>query len=273
MIKELLRYLKKQLINYRYSHLTKKDLKKLSDIKKDFPKVYSTTETLNLIINEHISIARFGDGEFNMCIGKTHKNFWQKPDEVLIDRLVKILGTSEKGFLACIPSNDYDGINKRKSIGNLTFYDYYWLRLFNKIKPLFKNSVYGNTSVSRSPVFYENKINDIKAIWNDRKIVFVYGKNGRFEEDSKLFDNARKIDTIFVKPINAFDEYDDILKKCLSFPKDILFLISAGPTATVLAYDLFKNGYQALDIGHMPNSFDEYNGEIKSPECLPIIKN
>jgi len=24
-----------------------------------------------------------------------------------------------------------------------------------------------------------------------------------------------------------------------------------GPTTTVLAYDLYKNGYQAIDIGHV----------------------
>ena len=32
--------------------------------------------------------------------------------------------------------------------------------------------------------------------------------------------------------------------------KKNLILISLGPTATVLAYDLSKLGYQAIDIGH-----------------------
>ena len=33
-------------------------------------------------------------------------------------------------------------------------------------------------------------------------------------------------------------------------PKNVLILIALGPSATVLAYDLSKIGYQAIDIGH-----------------------
>ena len=38
-------------------------------------------------------------------------------------------------------------------------------------------------------------------------------------------------------------------------PKSVLFLVALGPTATVLAYDLSKIGYQAIDIGHIDISF------------------
>ena len=38
--------------------------------------------------------------------------------------------------------------------------------------------------------------------------------------------------------------------------KNILVLISLGPTATVLACDLSKLGYQALDIGHMDIQYE-----------------
>ena len=34
--------------------------------------------------------------------------------------------------------------------------------------------------------------------------------------------------------------------------------ISLGPSATVLAYDLAKEGYQALDIGQLDNEYDWY---------------
>ena len=36
----------------------------------------------------------------------------------------------------------------------------------------------------------------------------------------------------------------------------MLFLIALGPTATVLAYDLFKAGYQAIDIGHVDIEYE-----------------
>lgn len=35
-----------------------------------------------------------------------------------------------------------------------------------------------------------------------------------------------------------------------------MFLIALGPTATVLAYDLYKRGYQAIDAGHMDVEYE-----------------
>ena len=37
-----------------------------------------------------------------------------------------------------------------------------------------------------------------------------------------------------------------------------IILIALGPTATVLAYEFCKNGYQALDIGHMDVEYEWY---------------
>lgn len=51
-----------------------------------------------------------------------------------------------------------------------------------------------------------------------------------------------------------------------------MFLIAAGPTATILAYDLTLLGYQAVDIGHLANCYQEYKGEVGSPESLPLIR-
>ena len=40
--------------------------------------------------------------------------------------------------------------------------------------------------------------------------------------------------------------------------KETLIIISLGPTATVLAYDLSLMGYQAIDIGHIDNEYEWY---------------
>ena len=63
-----------------------------------------------------------------------------------------------------------------------------------------------------------------------------------------------------------------ILDECLKESPDKLFLLSAGPTATILAYDLAQRGYQALDIGHLPNCYDQYLGTIVAPEVLPNVR-
>ena len=74
-----------------------------------------------------------------------------------------------------------------------------------------------------------------------------------------LFADTKSIKRILAPSKNAFSKYDEILnvvKKNIS--KDKLILIALGPTATVLAYDLFKLGYQAIDIGHIDIEYEWY---------------
>ena len=58
------------------------------------------------------------------------------------------------------------------------------------------------------------------------------------------------------KPRDAFDRYEEILNEAQKLEKTALFLIALGPTATVLAYDLFKSGYQAIDAGHVDVEYE-----------------
>ena len=70
-------------------------------------------------------------------------------------------------------------------------------------------------------------------------------------------------------------------------PKDKLFLLALGPSATVLTYDLCNAGYQAVDIGHIDLEYEwflkgkgfrtlvkgKYNNEINDNACLSEIKD
>ncbi|MDR2870426.1 MAG: GT-D fold domain-containing protein, partial [Deferribacteraceae bacterium] len=75
---------------------------------------------------------------------------------------------------------------------------------------------------------------------------------------------------INIPPANAWDEYDTIFEAAKKYSTDWLVLISAGPTATVLAYDLYKVGYQALDIGHIAASLKEVYDGAPIPERTPF---
>jgi hypothetical protein len=100
----------------------------------------------------------------------------------------------------------------------------------------------------------------------------VVPKNGRFVFDERLFGNIGGRSEVNVPPNNAFAEYDRILAECLAKPKDSLFFISAGMTATVLAADLADAGRQALDMGHFPNCYLEHIGEAPPPEKTPSVR-
>ena len=73
-----------------------------------------------------------------------------------------------------------------------------------------------------------------------------------------LFDNCKSIERILCPSENAIDRYDDIMDAVLKQPKDKLILLALGPTATALSYDLFKEGYWSVDIGHIDLYYEKY---------------
>ena len=250
----------------------------LNFIEENYPKVLTTTETLKKIIEEKKSICRYGDGEYSLCSDKIKSdNIFQKKDQFLKKRLKEILVSKDRNIIVCIPPFDdkyYEDPEVKNNLVNPKYWKRYWYKNGKiVIKLLDKNKIYGNALLSRITGFYENDIKELKKIWENREIVFVYSKEGRFEKDKRIFDNILSSEEVLIPALNAFERYDEILEECLSKEKNKLFLISAGPTATILAYDLSKKGYQALDIGHLPNSYREFLGEILCPEDLPKLKN
>lgn len=208
-------------------------------------------ETLALL-NKGYGISRYGDGEYLAAKGKNLG--FQPGDSSLARRLSEILGANPpvRHIVAITPWR------------NLVLYKEAWLAIrdfvFGEILPLLdRNRLYGDAGLT----YHINQYNlgDFKSIWNDKKVVFVVGRGGNFSKESKLFDNIAAEDFIYIPSRDAWGEYDKILAQCKKFGKDWIFYIAAGPTATVLAYDLAKLGYQALDLGHLTNSFKVYSGK------------
>ena len=90
-----------------------------------------------------------------------------------------------------------------------------------------------------------------------------------------LFDGANSIRRILCPAVNAFNSYNEIIeqvRKCAN--QDDLILIALGQTATVLAYDLYKMGYQALDIGHVDVEYEWMKmGAIKKERIVGRFMN
>lgn len=130
-----------------------------------------------------------------------------------------------------------------------------------------KDRKYHDAYISRPyALFADNKTDapkkrfeNLKRIWDKRNVIFVEGSLTRLGVGNDLFDNAAQIRRIEAPPTNSFEKYDEILKAALHFAEpDILFLIALGPSAGVLAYDLYRAGYQALDIGHIDLEYEWY---------------
>ena len=101
-------------------------------------------------------------------------------------------------------------------------------------------------------------IKKLKKIWEQRDVVIIEGEASRLGVDNDLFDNIKSIKRILCPSENAFFFYNKILKEALKIDKNKLILLALGPTATVLAYDLYKAGYHVVDVGHVDIEYEWY---------------
>lgn len=253
-----------------------------------YPEIVSVKETLDKLIHENASIARFGDGEFAAIQGRIRHKFQTVEDDRLSARLQEVLHANEPGLLIGIADN-YGNLDKYTEQAKREI-RHYMTRQVRKehLALLQKDCLYYDAYITRPYVMYADNQTDapaerfrqLKQIWNNRDCVFVEGCQTGLGVGNDLFDNAASIKRILGPAENAFARYDEILECCLQQSKDNVFLLALGPTATVLAYDLYKAGYQAIDIGHIDLEYEwflrgegyrtaiegKYNNEVQDGE-------
>ena len=223
------------------------------------PKIKSKFETLQLLINSEYSISRFGDGEFKLIFGQDIG--FQKYTKDLGEKLQRILVNAETNILIGIPDK-FNGLEKF-NYQTAKFWRKFLAKNSNKISELIDpGKQYFCAEISRPYIEEKDKsackrfFNDLKKIWQDKELIFVEGKYTRLGYNNDLFDNAKSINRILCPEQNAYEIYDEIFKICKQCDKNKLFIIALGPTATVLAFDLAKEGFRALDMGHIDIEYE-----------------
>lgn len=230
------------------------------------PRVMSTEKTIQYIVNNRVSISRFGDGEMRLMFDYD-LNF-QMADEKLKKKLKEVKTT--KKCLCCIPNIFSKKVFSKKIIKRDEYY--FWVKHKAKYevqyrKMFSKINILGDSFVSRFYMRYIDKskekvkeiVDSLKEIWDKRDIVFIEGKNSRLGYGNDLFDNALSVKRILCPVQNAFSVYDDIMKSIkLNCKRNDLIILALGPTATVMAYELSEMGYQALDLGHIDIEYEWY---------------
>lgn len=226
------------------------------------PRVESALSLIQKLIHEKCSLCRFGDGEFEIMLGN-QRPWFQNPNNQLKEKLCYVFNSSDDGIAIAIADN----------FGNL---DKYTENAANAIRRYVCNGKrdvlmriigydrnYWDAYVSRPYIMYEDKtyasalFKEFKYVWKDRNVIIVEGEYSRIGVGNNLFVNANSIRRIICPYQNAYDQYERILKAVLQFANDDdLVLISLGPTATVMAYDVYRAGYQAIDIGQLDNEYE-----------------
>ncbi len=223
------------------------------------PMVMTIEETISHIISQKSSVSRFGDGEMLLIGGEGIR--FQRDDDELSKRLAEVITSDLTNHMVCISDAfvDLDRYNRRARRfwrAHFYLYGYLWDNYLKAGKR------YGNTFITRPYIDFLDQKKSIywfsllKQIWKGRDIIFIEGEKSRLGVGNDLFDNVESIGRILCRSKSAFDQYDVILEEASKLAKNNLILIALGPTATVLAYDLSKLGYQAIDVGHIDIEYE-----------------
>ena len=239
------------------------------------PKIKSIEETLDKILDDRCSISRFGDGEF-ACMNQSRIAF-HDPSKDLAERLKEVLLSDIPDLLIGLPD----------CFGSLDCYVSYtkkfWRKWMSKKRRmaysyLDMNKTYYNAFFNRYYLNY-NKTDEyyqkcktyfekLKQIWKNRDVILLESQEARLGVNNDILDEAKSISRIIFCPVkNAFNRYDEILSAFDEVDRDALILAALGPTATVLAYDLCKKGYHAVDMG---NISDEYECFLRRKTLLEL---
>ena len=224
--------------------------------------ILNSIDSIKYIIEHKCSVSRFGDGEFIMLLGGGYDDY-QGADQKLAKRLKEVLvSTDATNHIVGLPMPLKHTIGLRLS--SRDFWDYFTLRKGVSLLPYLSTTrLYIDTQLSRFYIMYtdkshcENQLNLLKAIWDNKDVVIIEGTKSRTGIGNDMYDNVKSLSRILGPATDAFSMYDEMLEAIVKHvSKDNLILLSYGPTATILAYDLAKLGYWAIDIGHLDIEYE-----------------
>lgn len=219
--------------------------------------ISSLDSTLDKLLFNDVSIIRFGDGELKLMNGKSI--YFQDYDENLARELRSIIYINDSSLLIAFPDVFTPKILTFSA--NL-FWNFDLFLKQNSYREFDKKNFY-NAFISRPYMDYKNKKDKIlffrklQNLWHEKNIVFIEGVTTRNGLNNDLYSNTKSIKRILCPASNAYNKKTQIVEYVkLNITKDTLICISLGPTAKVVAYELYRLGYRVLDIGHLDSEYE-----------------
>ncbi len=228
-------------------------------------------ESIKKIIDERISISRFGDGEFFHLFNDNYNNSSgrQKCSKEIKKKLEIIINSNSENLMVCISGflaedkqiDEYykDYSNYMKNFIKKT------LKKINSKYPLLKDKIFYSAEITRiTNSNYDNEIVELfDKYFSCNDFVFIGNKMVIKLIKQKFIDKFKSIKFIEVKKKDAYKDYDEIKDSILKYDNNNIFLLAIGITATILAFDLSKIGYIGVDIGHYFELLDKRNKRLK----------
>lgn len=236
------------------------------------PQIVSNIDTINYIIEHKCSVSRFGDAEMKVVRGMNIS--YQNNSDRLTIMMQTVLSQPIPNHIVCLPDvfgslHIYNEDNRTFWRKHLAYYRSLWYENIDMQR------LYYNAFMSRCYMPYNDKsdaklcFDRLKLIWNNRSVLIVEGERSRLGYGNDLFANVKYIKRILGPNLGAFEYYDSILQEVLKYDSgEYLVLLALGPTATVMAYELAKRGYQAIDIGHVDIEYEWY--KMSATKKVPV---
>jgi hypothetical protein len=206
---------------------------------KGYPDVLPERETIEAILSGR-SIARYGDGELRVALGR--KCVSQEASAALAGELRAVLGDEQKGLLVGIP-NIASKTPKAES----------WSRFCSPgYTTMYKQTHYASSFITRpdsAPWIdtpdYWNRVHDL---WRGKDVVLIAGDRKSLRADD-MRTEAANLREVRAPRQHAYAEIDRIEEEIGSHNGPILMCL--GCTATALAARLHKKGLWGIDLGHI----------------------
>lgn len=229
------------------------------------PTVISEMATMQRVAETGCGLSRSGRCELKLAYGRS--GLAQAPDPKLARELRYIWRCANEHTLVCLPPmfGGFPDESKEHYYGEFARPEVV-AELFDSKK------VYGSTGVSRRDWWRSDMDEDaywatVRGIWQDRPVLLIAGsEKGRRAADAFL-SNASSVDTLDAPERDAWAARKAIRSDILAWARtkrNPVVYMALGATAAVLSHQLGAYGIQALDLGHMCQSW--HRADMKGPE-------
>lgn len=210
-----------------------------------YPATLSEGETLQRVL-AGASLARYGDGEFNLCNGSS----------IPCQRFDSTLQLCLRGIL----KDSGDCLVGIPNIHSLTPKHQFWKKYLTLAPALLAaEQEYGSAFISRpdsAPWIDTGSFwADLQRLWLGKDVTLVRGSVRSLVGDDLM--GAKSVREIVGPVTDAWAEYDKLRTEIQQIKADVV-LLCLGPTATVLAADLCRFGFHAIDLGHVGTFYNKH---------------
>lgn len=221
-----------------------------------YPAVLSESLTLQRAL-DGANLARFGDGELKIAMGKDAKSQRHHPE--LQRKLQTILRDWRGRTVPCIPNIAGHERSPKEAFWR-QYRDAKFCRLYCS------DGFYGSSFITRPDsmprppdALYWRMI---ARLWEGRDVVVVGGSHKSLKAADLV--GAKSVEEIEAPRQHAWDAHDELLERLKGERRRVLLCL--GATATVLAWELAEFRVHAIDLGHV----GMFMRKVRAGEALDV---